>query len=115
MIVFLKEYLSVLKLEKNLSDNTLNSYKNDLTKFLDYASGEAVDDLSGISASLISKYFEIQRKIGLGSTTTARYLSSLHGFFNYLMENKYIETNPMDKIPSAKIARNLPPFSLSTK
>lgn len=108
MIVFLKEYLSVLKLEKNLSDNTLHSYKNDLTKFLDYAAEQGIDDLSGITASLISGYFEIQRKIGLGSTTTARYLSSLNGFFNYLIENNYLETNPMDKIPSAKIARNLP-------
>lgn len=108
MIVFLKEYLSVLKLEKNLSDNTLHSYQNDLTKFLDYAAEDGVEDLNDVTASLISKYFDIQRKIGLGSTTTARYLSSLHGFFNYLIENKYLEANPMDKIPSAKIARNLP-------
>lgn len=109
MIAFLKEYLSVLKLEKNLSDNTLHSYKNDLTKFLDYAAEEGIDDLSSITASLISRYFEIQRKVGLGSTTTARYLSSLNGFFSYLIENNYLETNPMDKIPSAKISRNLPP------
>ena len=108
MIVFLKEYLSDLKLEKNLSENTLQSYRNDLTKFLDYASEEGITDLSGISPTFISKYFEIQRKIGLGSTTTARYLSSLNGFFNYLSENKYLLINPMDKIPSAKISRNLP-------
>jgi site-specific recombinase XerD len=31
--LFVKEYLSVLKLEKNLSENTVVSYKNDLTSF----------------------------------------------------------------------------------
>lgn len=108
MLAFLKEYLSVLKLEKNLSENTLRSYQNDLTKFIDYSGQEGITDLSEITASLISGYFQIQRKVGLGSTTTARYLSSLHGFFNYLIDNKYLIVNPMDKIPSTRISRNLP-------
>jgi len=109
MLSFLKEYLSLLKLEKNLSDNTLQSYGNDITKFLNYISGEGVRDLSEITAHIISGYFSIQRKIGIGSTTSARYLSSLNGFFSFLSDNKYIINNPMDKIPSSKIARNLPP------
>ena len=109
MIVFLKEYLSVLRLEKNLSDNTLNSYRNDISKFIKYMEEEGITDLSLIKSPAIAKYFEIQRKVGLGSTTTARYLSSLNGFFSFLLDSKYIETNPMEKIPSAKIARNLPP------
>ncbi len=108
MRAFLKEYLSLLKLEKNLSDNTLHSYDNDLLKFIIYMEGEGITDLSGITATNISKYFEVQRKLGLGSTTTARYLSSLKGFFGFLLDNKYLEINPMDKIPSMKIARNLP-------
>jgi len=108
MLVFLKEYLSVLKLEKNLSENSLSAYRNDLNKFLQYAADDGITDLNDISASLISKYFQIQRKVGLGSTTSARYLSSLNGFYKFLIDNKYVTANPMDKIPSAKISRNLP-------
>jgi integrase/recombinase XerD len=108
MRAFLKEYLSILKLEKNLSDNTLHSYQNDLNKFIDFIQDEGITDLSEVTAAIISKYFNIQRKIGLGSTTTARYLSSLKGFFGYLHENKYLDLNPMDKIPTMKISRNLP-------
>ncbi|MDP2366382.1 MAG: site-specific integrase, partial [Ignavibacteria bacterium] len=33
MKLFLKEYLAHLKLEKNLSTNTVSSYKNDLNSF----------------------------------------------------------------------------------
>ncbi|MEJ2194443.1 MAG: site-specific integrase, partial [Ignavibacteriaceae bacterium] len=36
MKTFLKEYLSVLRLERNLSENTISSYKNDLTTFLNF-------------------------------------------------------------------------------
>lgn len=109
MRAFLKEYLSLLKLEKNLSDNTLHSYKNDINKFIDFIEDEGLKDFSEVTAGVISKYFSIQRKIGLGSTTTARYLSSLKGFFGYLNESEYLEINPMDKIPTMKISRNLPP------
>jgi integrase/recombinase XerD len=109
MRAFLKEYLSLLKLEKNLSDNTLHSYKSDLNKFIDYTEGQGLTDLSEVTATTLSNYFEIQRKTGLGSTTAARYLSSLKGFFGYLNENQYLHANPMDKIPAMKISRNLPP------
>lgn len=109
MQAFLKEYLSIIKLEKNLSDNTLRSYNNDLIKFIDYIKEEGLTDFSEVTSTIISKYFQIQRKFGLGSTTTARYLSSLKGFFGFMVENKYMDLNPMDKIPSMKISRNLPP------
>lgn len=108
MLSFLREYLSILKLEKNLAENTIHSYENDIKKFLEYSDEKGITDISDITSAHISKYFDIQRKVGLGSTTAARYLSSLNGFFNFMMEHKYITANPMDKIPSAKLSRNLP-------
>ena len=108
MLDFLREYLSILKLEKNLAENTVRSYENDIKKFLEYTGEKGIEDISEINSSHISKYFDIQRKVGLGTTTAARYLSSLNGFFNFMLEHKYIESNPMEKIPSAKLSRNLP-------
>jgi len=105
---FLKEYLAFLKFEKNLSENTIQSYRNDLSKLLDFAESEKVNDLNEIDFHLIRKFFEIQKKEGVSSGTTARYRSSLKGFFKYLSKNHYIEKNPVDKLASTKISRKLP-------
>lgn len=104
----LKEYLVYLKYEKNLSDNTIQSYRNDLSIFLTYAGEAGIDDLSGIEYKHIIEFFKRQRISGAEDSTSARYLSSIKNFFKYLSANKYIENNPAEKAPKAKRSRKLP-------
>lgn len=105
---FLTEYLTILKLEYNLSENTVASYKNDITKFIAYAEDNKVFDAAEIDYNLIAKYFEEQKKRGIQTSTNARYLSSLKSFFSYLYQNKYIHKNPAEKISASRKTRKLP-------
>lgn len=105
---FLKDYLAVLKLEKNLSENTILSYRSDLTAFIQFLSELNVDDLSIITQQHISKFLKLLNDIGLNSSSAARYFSSLRGFFKYLHMNSYIKENPIERIPAPKLAKNLP-------
>lgn len=105
---FLKEYLTVLKLEKNLSDNSVSSYETDLNKFLEFIKEKKIKDWSEVTPDLIVVFFQMQREEGLGSSTTARYLSSLKGFFKYLYKNKYVVKDPAENLSSTKISRKLP-------
>jgi integrase/recombinase XerD len=105
---FLKEYLAYLRLEKNLSDNSVESYKNDLNKFLLHAKKNGISDLNRISTNFISEYFIQQRKKEVGSSTTSRYLSALKGFFSYLYNQSYIEKDPTDILSSSRKRRKLP-------
>lgn len=105
---FLKEYLTILRFEKNLSDNTINSYQNDIRNFLSYCSQSNITDLNDVKSSDLSKYFELQRSAGKDSSTSARYMSSLKGFFGYLQDNNYIKVNPTEKLLSVKKSRKLP-------
>lgn len=105
---FLKEYLTILRFEKNLSDNTINSYQNDIRNFLSYCCQSNITDLNDVKSSDLSKYFELQRSAGKDSSTSARYMSSLKGFFGYLQDNNYIEVNPTEKLLSVKKSRKLP-------
>ncbi len=108
MNIFLKEYLAVLKLEKNLSENTVISYKNDLSVFLQFIENCGVTDPSGISYKHISFFFKELNELGLSSNSAARYYSSVKGFLSYLLFNNYINENPIDKVPPPKLAKNLP-------
>jgi integrase/recombinase XerD len=104
----LKEYLAYLKLEKNLSENTISSYKNDLTSFLHFIEERQINDPSQIESRLIIGFFTNLEKIGLTSSSAARYYSSLKGFLNYLFANNYIKNNPIEKVNPPKLAKNLP-------
>lgn len=108
MNIFLKEYLSVLKLEKNLSDNTVTSYRNDINSLLTFLTDENVSDLSQINSKHLNHFFELLHNLGLSSTSAARYYSSIKGFMNYLLNNSYITENPIEKITPPKLAKNLP-------
>jgi len=108
MNVFIKEYLTILKLEKNLSDNTTSSYKNDLSSFFKFISEYKITDPSEIKADHIRKFFNSLKDTGLTSASAARYFSSLKGFFGYLFKNNYITTNPMEKLSAPKLSKNLP-------
>lgn len=108
MEVFLKEYLSILRFEKNLSENTTNSYRTDLQKFLNFIREHDLTDLNQVTFKHLTEFFEYQKKDGIDSSTTARYMSSLKGFFGYLEDNDYIEKNPTTRLSSVKKSRKLP-------
>ncbi|MFA5803216.1 MAG: site-specific tyrosine recombinase XerD [Melioribacteraceae bacterium] len=105
---FLKEYLTILRYEKNLSENTTKSYKSDLQKLLAFLIKTKVKDFSEVTSNIIAKFFERQRKSGVDSATSARYMSSIKGFFRFLENNNYIEKNPTEKLSRVKKARKLP-------
>lgn len=109
MEAFLKEYLTILRFEKNLSDNTTKSYENDLKKVICFLKDKNITDLNNVSASILTSFFEHQREMGIDSSTVARYMSSIKGFWDYLETNKYIEKNPTEKLVSVKKSRKLPP------
>lgn len=108
MQMFLKEYLAHIKLEKNLSKNTVSSYKNDITAFISYLKNKRKEDPSIISSNDIGGFFKTLNELGLSGSSSARYFSSLKGFFLYLLKNKYILKNPIEKITAPKIAKRLP-------
>ena len=108
MELFVKEYLAHLKLEKNLSANTVSSYQIDINAFVAFIKNENINDPSRVTTENISRFFKILKDIGLSATSSARYFSSLKGFFLYLLRNKYILKNPIEKISAPKISQKLP-------
>lgn len=105
---FLKEYLTILRFEKNLSENTIQSYEFDLKKFFTFLEKKNVNDLNDVTAEIISSYFDEQRKLGIDTATVARYMSSIKGFWKYLEDSNYVEKNPTEKLYSVKKSRKLP-------
>ncbi len=105
---FVKEYLTYLKLEKNLADNTIKSYKTDIVSFFNFLKDENIKDLNEIQSKDANNFFVVLKNIGLQPSSASRYHSSLKGFFKYLYLSGYIQNNPIDKIRAPKISKKIP-------
>jgi integrase/recombinase XerD len=108
MNIFLKEYLALLELEKNLSANTIDSYKNDLVSLIKFLEDYNITDPSEVKTADLDNYFKFLKETGLTANSAARYFSSIKGFFNFLLLNNYIKNNPIEKLSPPKISKNLP-------
>lgn len=105
---FLQEYLAYLKLERNLSEQSVSSYSSDINKFLNYIEDQNVTDLNSVKTKLITEYFEVMRDLGISSSSTSRYLSAVKGFFKYLSSQEYIEKDPVEILSTRITERKLP-------
>lgn len=101
---YLDDYIIFLKTEKKLGVNSITSYEFDLDSFFKFFTLDVVNctknDILGYIGSLK----------GSSVSTINRHISSLKGYFNYLLENNYIRVNPMEDISTLKKSKLLPKY-----
>lgn len=104
----LEDYQHYLKIERGLSSNSITSYSRDILKLITFIEQYAIkkSPLTIDEASLQQFIYDAAKKISPRSQ--ARLLSSLKGFFNYLVFENYREDNPMELIEAPKLGRKLP-------
>lgn len=101
------KYKQYLKLEKSLSENTIQAYLTDLDKLLAFFTLENIDytqatleDLENFSAGL--------HDIGIHPHSQARILSGVRSFYRFLLLEDYIEQDPSELLESPQIGQHLP-------
>lgn len=104
-----KEFKDYLEVEKGLSQNSIFSYLSDINK-LDKFLLKENKDLVSISKNEIYEFLREESTKKISNRTKARVIASLRQFYNYLEIQNFIKDNPMDKVESPKIERNLPDF-----
>jgi len=103
---FLKPFLLFLRIEKNLSQNSIVAYENDLNRFINFVYFE--DEKNKIDSSYIQNYISQLVDLPLEVSTLQRNLSALRSFFSYLIDEKIININPTELIDIPKKTRSLP-------
>lgn len=98
---YIKSYLEYLEYEKKLSKNTIQAYNNDLTKLVNFKS-----DLLNINSNDIKEFIKKNRV--LTNRTLAHRLTVINSFYNYLLNEGIITTNPCYNIKMPKLTNKLP-------
>ncbi|WP_196887848.1 site-specific tyrosine recombinase XerD [Aureivirga sp. CE67] len=104
----LLEYKLYLKLERGLSQNSIESYENDLTKLITYINDNEIEKSPlTIEADIITTFIHEISDI-INPRSQARLLSAFRSFFEFLIYEEYRSSNPTDTIDTPKIGRKLP-------
>lgn len=106
---YLSDYLEYLKYQKNYSDETIHSYSIDIEEFLDYINSECIN-ICEVGYDVVKAWLINLDEKKNKSTTVSRKISSLRGFYKYLINNKVIDSNPFSLVSLPKKERHLPRF-----
>ena len=98
-------FIDNIWLEKGLSQNTLDAYRQDLSNFSNWLKPVNLENADKIT---LLDYLAYRLKQGYSSRSTARSLSSLRAFYAYLLSKSLISDNPTAKIQSPKLGHSLP-------
>jgi len=102
------DYLSYLRIERGLSDNTITNYALDLKKVTQYLTDHKIEENPiSISNEQLKTFIYSQAKM-VKPRSQPRLISSLKGFFTYLIFEDYREDNPIELIEAPKLGRKLP-------
>lgn len=102
----IEDYELFLKTEKKLGNNTIDSYILDIIKFYEWNNNS---DITYMSKKQILEYISYLRSY-LNEKSINRHISSLKGFYLYLVDNNIIRESPLEEVYSLKTKKTLPKY-----
>jgi len=105
----LEDFFHFLRIEKGLSDNTLTSYKRDLTHYSEYISKVVqAATWEGINRNDITGFLYMLKDTGKSTATISRHISSIRSFHQFLIREQITKNDPTLHIETPKKERKLP-------
>ena len=101
-------YKTYIRLEKNLSANSVEAYVRDITVFANFILRKYDVLPAEVDEDMISQYLVHLNTIQHKRTSQARELSGVKSFYNYLLMLDKIELSPAEFISTPKTRRELP-------
>ncbi|MBI3143080.1 MAG: site-specific tyrosine recombinase XerD [Bacteroidetes bacterium] len=106
---FINGFKSYLKLEKALSNNTLDAYLDDVEKFCQFLEiSEKPIMPQAVDSTTAHMFVQWIHEMGFLATSQARIISGMKAFFKYLAMEELIAESPMKFVDSPRTRRKLP-------
>lgn len=103
-----RRYRTYIKLEKRLSENTVESYMRDLRQFAHFILRQYDVTPRKVERTMIERYMGWLYERGREKTSQARCLCGIRSFFNFLLISDQIAASPAEFVDTPKFGRHLP-------
>lgn len=103
----LRKYKVYLKLEKSLSDNTVNAYLADIHKLFQFLADEQIHP-QDVTLENLETFSATLRDLGIQPRSQARILSGIRSFYHYLVLDDYLQADPSELLESPQVGLHLP-------
>ncbi|MCZ8069272.1 MAG: site-specific tyrosine recombinase XerD [Bacteroidota bacterium] len=106
---YIKQFENYLKLERSLSQNSIDAYVRDVEKLDQFIEIKKLDiSPLKITSKHLQSFLEYINELGMSSYSQARILSGLKAFYKFLIFEELISADPTALIEGPKIGRKLP-------
>lgn len=105
----IRSFLTYIRIEKGLAENTLLAYRRDLVKFADFVAKNHLEAERIVRSNLVDYLSSLYQR-RLDSRSVGRHLASLRQFFRFLCAEGIIRDDPALNIESPRFRRSLPSF-----
>lgn len=102
-----EQYRQYLRLEQNLTENSVEAYLSDSAKLIDYVETEGLE-WREIDYATLQQFLAQLYDIGITARSVARIISGVRSFFRFLLLEEYIESDPSELLEAPKIGVHLP-------
>lgn len=104
---YIKDFVSYLKIEKGLAENSILAYQNDVDKLKDFASGigKTADQLDYED---LKQFLSTLFDLGLSARSQARIISGIKQFYGFLILENLVKVDPSELLEQPRLGRKLP-------
>lgn len=107
----IEQYEAYLRVEKNYSEHTILNYIRDIEDFSEFLSTQGFGELVSINKGNIPRYYISNlTNRGFSKSSIARKISSLRGFYLFLLRKGIVKDNVFSEVEAPKRNRSLPKF-----
>ncbi len=103
----IKNFVSYLKIEKGLAENSILAYQNDVAKLCDFAVSNQKSPTE-ITYNDLKQFIAELFDLGLSARSQARIISGIKQFYSFLLLENVISNDPSELLEQPKIGRKLP-------
>ena len=103
-------YIRYLEAERHASLYTMRNYTHDLRHYLEFLKMENVATLGEVDRHVLRRYIASLQEDGFEKSSVSRKLSALRSFYNYLMQQNLIDSNPLLTVCAPKLDKMLPSY-----
>ncbi|MFZ9613416.1 MAG: site-specific tyrosine recombinase XerD [Crocinitomicaceae bacterium] len=104
---YIKDFVSYLKIEKGLAENSILAYQNDVDKLKEFSSGigKTADQLNYED---LKQFLSTLFDLGLSARSQARIISGIKQFYGFLLLENLVKVDPSELLEQPKLGRKLP-------